>query len=186
MEDISDIRGKLVSEGIRMLSEEGVDKLSLRRIAQICGVSCAAPYKHFRDKDDFLLAVADAAHDEWFARQIKAIAAIGADTSMQLRVICKEYLRFLCDNPNFCSLIIQKDDTVGKWQLSRLFDRSSITKNLIVRFAQEHGLTDEDVYSRIYVLRSLLYGAAIMNQNISTPMNEHTLQLLGRVIDDQI
>ena len=186
MEDISMVREKLIAEGIRVLSEEGVKNLSLRRIAQTCGVSCAAPYKHFRDKDDFLLSVADAAHDAWLQRQSMAIQAVGEDTAKQLRIICREYLKFLRDNPNFCTLILQKDENAGKWHLSRMFDRSSVTKNLIARYAEEYNLTDEEVYCRIYALRALFYGASRMNQHPDTPLTEPVLELLGSIIDSQI
>lgn len=186
MEDISAVRERLIAEGIRVLSEEGVNNLSLRRIAQACGVSCAAPYRHFRDKDDFLLAVADAAHDEWLLRQSQAILAVGDDTAMQLRVICKEYLRFLRDNPNFCTLILQKDENAGRWHLSRMFDRSSVTKDLIDRYAEEYGLSDEEIYNRIYALRALFYGASRMNQHPDTPLTESIVSLLCNIIDSQI
>ena len=32
------------------MAENGTDNISLRKIAAECGVSCAAPYKHFEDK----------------------------------------------------------------------------------------------------------------------------------------
>ena len=88
MEGTSDIRQRLIDEGIRALSEEGAEKLSLRRIAQNCGVSCAAPYKHFRDRTDFIMTVVDAANQEWFDQQNLALSAMNSDTGERLRMVC--------------------------------------------------------------------------------------------------
>lgn len=180
------VREKLIAAGIQELLENGVQAFSLRRVAQNIGVSCAAPYKHFRDKQAFIQAIVDALNADWFARQADAIRRLKGDVAAQLRVICKEYLRFLCDNPHFCALITQPDESTGKWHLNRLFDQSSVTKRLIVEYAQEHGIDEQEVYCRVYSIRAILYGAAMMNQHDDMRLNEPVLKTLGRIIDSQI
>ena len=179
-------RERLIEAGIQELQEYGVQGFSLRRVAQSCDLSCAAPYRHFRDKQELLQAVAETLNRRWFARQSEALAQLGGNTGMQLRTICREYLRFLCDNPHFCALVTQRDEDTGKWRLNRLFDQSSLTKQLIVRYAKEHHMTYEDVYCRVYAIRALLYGAAMMNQHDDMRLNEATIDALCRVIDSQI
>ena len=49
----------LIRQGLRMLAENGEEKLSLREVAKHCGVSSAAPYSHFKNKDDFIRAIID-------------------------------------------------------------------------------------------------------------------------------
>ena len=51
------LKNALIEAGVRLLCEEGVEKLSLRRVAASCGVSHGAPYNHFIDKHDFLLTI---------------------------------------------------------------------------------------------------------------------------------
>ncbi|MFC7341361.1 TetR/AcrR family transcriptional regulator [Saccharopolyspora griseoalba] len=57
-------REAAVAEAVRVLDDEGVGALSMRRIAQRLGVSSPSLYKHFRDLDDVLDAVADAIIEE--------------------------------------------------------------------------------------------------------------------------
>ncbi|MBO5246931.1 MAG: TetR/AcrR family transcriptional regulator [Eubacterium sp.] len=52
-----DLKTQLIETGLRMISEDGIQKLSLRKLAQSCGVSEAAPYSHFKNKDDLLTAM---------------------------------------------------------------------------------------------------------------------------------
>lgn len=186
MEDSRDVRDRLIAAGIRELTEHGIQQFSLRRVAQNCGLSCAAPYKHFRDKQALIGAVSDAINRDWFTRQAQAVAHLAGDTRAQLRVICKEYLRFLRDNPNFCALITLRDEHTGKWHLNRLFDQSSLTKKLIAQYAAERRMTEMDVYCRVYAIRAMLYGAAMMNQHDDMRLTDPALEALDRMIDGQI
>lgn len=185
MENGSAVRDRLIEAGIKELQAYGVQGFSLRRVAQSCDLSCAAPYKHFKDRQELLQAVAEALNRQWFARQLAAIERLGGDTGTKLRTICKEYLRFLCENPQFCELITQRDENTGKWRLNRLFDQSSLTKKLIVQYAEEHRMTEQDVYCRVYVIRALLYGAAMMNQHDDMRLTDATIEALSSAIDSQ-
>lgn len=185
MDSSTAIRDRLIEAGIRELEQNGVQGFSLRRVAQSCGVSCAAPYKHFKDKRAFIEAIAETLNTEWFNRQEEALSKLGDDSGAQLRAVCKEYLRFLCENPNFCSLITQHDEASGKWHLNQLFNQSSRTKRLIVRYAAEHNMSDQDVYSSVCAIRAVLYGAAMMNQNDDMRPTDSTIEILSRMIDSQ-
>ena len=52
-----DLKIQLIKTGLHMIQEEGINKLSLRRLAHLCNVSEAAPYSHFKNKDELLIAI---------------------------------------------------------------------------------------------------------------------------------
>jgi AcrR family transcriptional regulator len=54
-----DLRRALVDASIGLISESGLDGFTLREAARRASVSHTAPYRHFRDKDDLLAAVAE-------------------------------------------------------------------------------------------------------------------------------
>jgi AcrR family transcriptional regulator len=54
-----DLRPALIQAGLKLLTEGGTRSLSLRAAAQLAGVSHAAPYRHFRDKDALVAAIAE-------------------------------------------------------------------------------------------------------------------------------
>lgn len=53
------LRTALVDAAVRLVETEGADGLTLRAAARIAGVSQAAPYRHFADKEALLAAVAE-------------------------------------------------------------------------------------------------------------------------------
>lgn len=52
-----DLRNALIEAGIEVINSEGEKQFSLRKVAASCGVSHAAPYSHFKDKEDLLSAM---------------------------------------------------------------------------------------------------------------------------------
>jgi AcrR family transcriptional regulator len=48
----------LVDAAVALIDEQGLDALTLRKVARRVGVTHAAPYRHFRDKQALLSAVA--------------------------------------------------------------------------------------------------------------------------------
>lgn len=52
------LRRVLIDTAVHLISEQGAEALSLRKIAKRAGVSHAAPYRHFKDKNAILAAVA--------------------------------------------------------------------------------------------------------------------------------
>jgi AcrR family transcriptional regulator len=53
------LRQSLLENSLQLLQAEGIAGLSLRRLAEVTGVSRAAPYHHFKDKQALLAAVAE-------------------------------------------------------------------------------------------------------------------------------
>lgn len=68
-----DLRRALIESADAILERDGPNALSLRAVAREAGVSPAAPYHHFKDKDELLSAIAR----EGFARLSAALVEAG-------------------------------------------------------------------------------------------------------------
>jgi AcrR family transcriptional regulator len=93
-----DLSRALIDAARAMLETEGPGALSLRAVAREAGVSPAAPYHHFKDKDELLDAVAQQGWDLLSAAlaQAKQQAISPATTMAELGVA---YVRFARENP---------------------------------------------------------------------------------------
>ncbi|KFE70794.1 TetR/AcrR family transcriptional regulator [Hyalangium minutum] len=54
-----DLRRALIEASLALISEKGFSALTLREVARRAGVTHAAPYRHFADKEALLAAVAE-------------------------------------------------------------------------------------------------------------------------------
>src|SRR5579859_4246626 len=93
------LRSALLAEALRALAEGGPASLSLRELARRLGVSHAAPYRHFADKDVLLAAIAQQGF-ELLAAEVEAAAAQHPDESLfQLADMGWAYVRFALRQP---------------------------------------------------------------------------------------
>jgi AcrR family transcriptional regulator len=93
-------RDAIVEEARSLISSDGLDALTLRRLADRFSVSAPALYFHFRDKDELLRAVAERQFDDLMARYAEIDAA--ADPSRPLdrvRAQCRNYVRMSQHDP---------------------------------------------------------------------------------------
>ncbi len=96
-----DLRAALVQAGLKLLTEGGVPALSLRAAAQLAGVSHAAPYRHFRDKDALIAAIAEEGFRMLTARMRHEMEAAGPEPLTRLRACAWGYVSFARAHPGY-------------------------------------------------------------------------------------
>lgn len=95
-----DLRNALIEAGLEVLAAEGADGLSLRKVARKAGVSHAAPYRHFADKEALIAAIADEGFHMLAERMTAAIARFPADPRAQLLESGWAYIEFGLEHPD--------------------------------------------------------------------------------------
>ena len=68
------LKEKLILTGINEIEKVGLNGLSLRKVAAKCGVSCAAPYRHFKGKQEFILEIFRYVNEKWSAALDEIVA----------------------------------------------------------------------------------------------------------------
>ncbi|MFP2926818.1 TetR/AcrR family transcriptional regulator [Pyxidicoccus sp. 3LG] len=95
-----DLRQALVDATLALIRQEDVGAVSLREVARRAGVSAAAPYHHFRDKNALLASVAEEGYRA-LNRHMEAVFAEGPDArpAEVLRRLARCYVRFALEHP---------------------------------------------------------------------------------------
>jgi AcrR family transcriptional regulator len=88
-----DLQAALTAAAGKILEKEGLDALSLREVARRAGVSHNAPYRHFREREALLAALAAEGFGMLGQAQQAAAAAGG------LRAMGEAYVRFALAHP---------------------------------------------------------------------------------------
>lgn len=99
------IRKKLVEAGLKELLEHGSRDFSLRRVALMAEVSCAAPYRHFKDKDELVRAVISEIRENWLliSSEIAKIFPIGSIEN--ITELLRASVRFWVAGDNFAPFL---------------------------------------------------------------------------------
>ena len=100
-----DLRASLVSAALSMLKENGVDGLSLRKLADRVGVSRTAPYHHFKDKNELLCALAETGFDHWGQSAQRIFARTDIDNREKYRQFVRAYIGYAADNSELYELM---------------------------------------------------------------------------------
>lgn len=98
------LKNALIEAGIKIVGEEGMMALSLRKVAASCSVSHAAPYNHFKTKEELLEAMQEHITNQ-FAKQLQeTLDNHVGNTDVLIEVGCS-YLRFFMANPHYYSFV---------------------------------------------------------------------------------
>ena len=108
-----ELRSALIEAALEILGSSGMGSLSLRVLARATGVTQAAPYSHFRDKDDLLAAVAETGFQRLALRM--AEEATGQH-SVRARIekLMGAYIRFAVANKPLFQLMFSRELAVMK------------------------------------------------------------------------
>jgi AcrR family transcriptional regulator len=93
-----DLQHALIDAALALVTEEQDWTFSLREVARRAGVSHNAPYNHFAEKQDLLVAVAAAGFERLRERMHAAVAGIAA-ADRALLACGKAYIECALENP---------------------------------------------------------------------------------------
>ena len=157
------LREELIEKGIEVINEAGEEKLSLRKVAKMCGVSNAAPYTYFKKKSDLLYAMSD---------YIWGILAVELDRTRKkyenqedlLVKLGKTYVMFFCENHKYYHFMISrknmKIDLFSKFsEIENNNEKAfSILKIEAIKILEKMGVPNQAMQDKIIAMWALVQG----------------------------
>lgn len=110
------LREALLEAGAELIEEKGIAAVSLRAVAKAAGVSHAAPYRHFNDKNAMLCAIAETGFRLLGQRLEDAVSAHPGNPGQQLTAAGAAYVELAIDHPRMHNLMfggVLADDSVN-------------------------------------------------------------------------
>ena len=103
-----DLKAALVDGAIELIAERGVRGFSLAELGRRLGVTVAAPYRHFADRDELLAAVAVRALHA-FADALAAECGDQDSPEQQLAAMARSYIRFAAEQRPLFDVVYATD-----------------------------------------------------------------------------
>ncbi len=179
------VKQKLRIGGIAEIEAHGITDFSLRRVASSCSVSCAAPYKHFKSKEDFIAEIVLYIHNKWLLFQNQVAEIFKDDIKKQLIEICVAYVKFWIANPNFRSVLTLKTDSFVDERLSSMSKIADTINLMIHECCVKYGIDTLQEKSKAYKIRSFIYGAALMIDLGELENSEETINVIRECINNE-
>ncbi len=155
------IRERLLIAGIKEIELHGLNDFSLRRVASMCEVSCAAPYRHFKNKDQLVLSIISYINSRWDMMCEQIEIAFEGETHRQIVEACIANVRFLIANPNYLSIMLPIGGAMTDEQVA---ERDKIWQRINAleeKYSQEKGLDSEKLDEMNYLIKSFIYGTVM-------------------------
>ena len=103
------LKNLLIEKGIEIVNTDGVQSFSLRKAAAACKVSHAAPYSHFRNKEELLNAMQLHITDR-FSKTLEMAIAENKKPAALLKKLGIAYVSFFIDNPAYFQFLYSSSD----------------------------------------------------------------------------
>lgn len=152
---------ELIAEGIRQLKANGMDGFSARAVADACHVSCAAPFRHFKGRQEFFLTISRRL-DEELSRSMEEICDRYPGRYREAHLAMNEaFIGCLCQypfliDPSFWHTIDETQLGIRKWKSFRLM------ADQFRSYCREHGLSKNLERAYYFNFQTLAYGSAFV------------------------
>ena len=135
------LRQALIDAGIKIINESGEGSLSLRKVAAFCNVSHAAPYAHFKDKEELLEAMKKSVTDSFMEVLEKALEE-SSNADEKLVNMGKSYVTFFVKNPDYFKFLFGNQNITAHLQSDNKDDYPPflLLKDTYKKYLKEHGL----------------------------------------------
>ncbi|MBQ8174088.1 MAG: TetR/AcrR family transcriptional regulator [Clostridia bacterium] len=167
------LKNRLIIAGIEEISTYGISHFSLRRVAARCDASCAAPYRHFKNREEFIREIIAYIHSRWHLLSDKITSLYASDTRRMLVELCVAYIRFLTANANYRAALSASGEQGGE---------SSFLAAPIDTFCREAGADRARAERLFYSLHALIYGTVSMLSYGELKNDEASFKLIRETV----
>ena len=168
------VRHRLILSGIAELEERGIADFSLRRAAIGAQVSCAAPYRHFKSKEEYINEIILYVGSKWELLSKEICAIFADDPASLVREICIANLRFRIANRNF-PLALAHTRESGK-TIDESIDAA------VLNYCKARGLSESETELKCFTALTLIYGAVSMLDDENT---DEILNLMEKKLKEE-
>lgn len=160
------LRNELIEKAIDIVNNEGEQGLSIRKVAGACGVTYAAPYAHFKSKEELLLVCREYVSNQFADYLSNSIADRDTTKPETLNILGNAYIEFFRKNPvyfNFvfnsretCKMVLTLDEVKDNYPPFEVF------RKVCLSLAESYGLTKQQGLARLIKCWSVVHGATAL------------------------
>jgi AcrR family transcriptional regulator len=142
-------RARVVQAALRVMDEEGLQAVTMRRIGRELGVEAMSLYNHVRDKEDLLQGVIEAVLAEF------RFEPTADDWLTQAKAAAGEWRRLLRSHPNVVHVMLENKHPLMSPEALRPME-------IAFELLRRAGLSDRDAVSAFQAIGAFIFGHVMM------------------------
>lgn len=159
------LREELIHAGLKIINEEGLDHLSLRKAAVMCGVSHGAPASHFKNKEEFIEAITTHVTEK-FATAMEQVVKDNKNRNEMILEFGVAYIRFFEKNPDYLVFVLKEKDIDIRITSDKIYDSNykpfQIFKENASEILAEQGVATKEIPKMILCLWGMVHGLSAL------------------------
>jgi len=160
-----DLRAALVAATRSLVEEHGVDHFSVADACRRAGVSTAAPYIHFKNKEEMVHAVVLDCMERHRQEMLDDLAPHPRGSLVRIKALGQNYIRFALREPGLFRLRFAHFDGEPLEGIEECGSETySIVQQEVAFVLGEAGITDK-VKERAFMLWSFVHGLSFLMMN---------------------
>src|SRR5262247_2387253 len=112
-----ELREALIAATKKLVEERGAENFTLADACRVAGVTTAAPYRHFRNKQQVLEEIASRGFDELRAKAMAVVAEKGPGTLEGIVAMGQTYVAFAVNETAVFRLMFGQEPALKKTEL---------------------------------------------------------------------
>lgn len=180
-----DLKKEMIQKGLQLLNEVGYENFSLRKVAVMCGVSHAAPYKHFESKEELIKAIGQEVSENFKEALEKAVEQYPDDPESQIIELGKCYIKFMVENPDCLRFIFispQNSDMSMAHESDCSTDPYLVFQESAIRYLEWIKADPENQMVDILSMWSVVHGYSMLLVNRSIDMPDNYLEVADKML----
>jgi len=176
--------------GLKLLDQEGYERFSLRKVAKACNVSQTAPYRHFKDKEQLIAAIAAEATKEFDQSLKHALEKFPDNPKKQLKEMGIAYVNFFVKNPEYLRLLFLSD-IKSKMKIDPCLSENHLMEghpfhtffSAVERYKNNSPHETMGEKELMLYCWGLVHGISVLIANRDIPFEGDYTKLVGRIMD---
>lgn len=185
---MGDLKELMIAAGMKFVRENGIDGISMRKIANSCGVSHAAMYRYFENKDDFVKEIIKRISRKFAKQLMKGTEGI-TKSDETLTIMGMNFIEFSRKYSDFYELlflskyVIPARNEEGKLRTDEQVEAFSVFKDEVYKFLRENGITKEQDIIVIQLWSFISGLAMIVNKGDLLASDELLKEIIRAMIE---
>lgn len=185
-----DLRSQLIEATRVLVEEKGPDHFSVSEACRRAGVSTAAPYKHFKDKEEMLHDVALGGMQRQYRQMLDEIEKYPPGTLQRIVAMGRVYVRFAINEPGVFRLMFGLSE--GHAENTDLIETGdntfSVVQREVARCRGSDTVADSDVrqafllWSFVHGLSFLYIDGKLAQKNLDFDLDDVLIEIAERVV----